>query len=879
MAKQSAKRVWEVCDPHPDVFSRDPDPSLFAISLHHVVRGSADRDYTDAERFFSRTYMTRALSDLLERVIGRLSGQERGAPILRLETPFGGGKTHTMTALLHIARSPQTLSEHEVLQPILQRLNLNSLPGDIHLAVLDGRGLDVRERSTEDGLTIRTLWGELAYQLGGRAGYEMLADADETRTSPGGDRLTQLLQRYRPALILMDEVLEYLIKARAVKVGDSNLMEQTGAFLGDLTAATSAVPQSVLTVALPASSLEISAQNQEVAERLLQYAKKVLGRMELVETPVAQDEIFGVLRRRLFRSVGNERDHKKAVEALREYYDEYAHFFPDRLRSPDYKERMLQAYPFHPELIDLLYERWGPHPQFQRTRGALRLLALVLRRVWNQRPGSAILIQPYHIDLADRHIRGEVVRLMDSGWDAIVTGDVLQRAGEIERQLGSEYSREQLGNGAAACAFLYSISAATRDAGATEEEIRTAILRPQINPAMVSEVLGRLREGLWYLRYRDRRYLFSAKPNLNKIILDFEANVTAERVEEALQNWLERLAGKGSGVFQVTVAPQEPELVPDRAQPTLVVLPLDVTDPDAWMRRALQSAGDGPRINKNMLVFIVPNTARLAALRAAVRRWLALKDVTQSSSFREMDNEDQEQVKHQLKDKETEVEALLRQAYQDIYRPSDGGVSKVSSVSPGTIKANTLDEFVKEALKHAGILLERVAPEYLQAELQIEPGKQVPLSQVSNLFTGVAGQPILKNPQEAVYKAVQEGVQQGIFGVRVGEQVYVRQEVPKDVLSDPRAVLVSPDVPPPSPPEKRPLTLRVRTNASLLYPLLQAAQQLKNLGDASALLEVHDPTGEMAKMQAELEKLLRDYGCTVEWEEKPSGATADRDGG
>jgi hypothetical protein len=872
MATQSTKRVWEVCEPHPDVFQKDPDPSLFAISLHHVVRGSADRDYTDPERFFSRTYMTRALSDLLERVIGRLAGQERGAPILRLETPFGGGKTHTMTALFHIARSPHALSEHEALQPILQRLNLRSLPGDIHVAVLDGRGLDVRGRRTEDGLTLRTLWGELAYQLGGRAGYEMLADADETRTSPGGDRLTQLLQRYQPALILMDEVLEYLIKARAVKVGDSNLMEQTGAFLGDLTAATSAtkdVPQSVLTVALPASSLEVSAENQEAAERLFQYAKKVLGRMELVETPVAQDEIFGVLRRRLFRSVGHERDHRKAVEALRAYYDEYARFFPDRLRSPDYKERMLQAYPFHPELIDLLYERWGPHPQFQRTRGALRLLALVLRRAWNQRPGSALLIQPHHVDLADRHIRGEVVRLLDSGWDAIVTGDVLQRAGEMERQLGGEYAREQLGKGAATCAFLYSISAATRDVGATEEEIRTALLRPQINPAMASEVLGRLREGLWYLRYRDRRYLFSAKPNLNKVILDFESEVSEEGVNEAIKSWLDKLAGRGGGVFQMVVAPQGPDLVPDRAQPTLVVLPLEVTGPIAWMTQALQSAGEGLRTNRNMLVFLVPDTARLAALRAAVRRWLALKDVAQSPSFKEMDREDQEQVKDQLKDKETEVEALLRQAYQDIYRPGDGGgVTRVSSIGPQAIKAKTLDEFVKEALERAGVLLERVAPEYLKDTLRVEEAREVPLSQVSNLFTGVAGQPIPRDPQKVVHQAVAEGVQQGLFGVRLGERVYMRQEVPEDVLRDPRAVLVSPEAPPPPPPsqERQPLTLRARTSANLLYPLLQAAQQLKDLREASVSLEVHDPTGEMAKVRPALEKLLRDYGCTVEWE-------------
>lgn len=876
MATQSTKRVWEVCEPHLDVSQKDPDPSLFAISLHHVARGSANKDYTDAERFFSRTFMTRALSDLLERVVGRLAGQGRGAPILRLETPFGGGKTHTMTALFHIARSPEILNEHEAIRTILERLNLRELPGDVRVAVLDGRGLDVRERWTEDGLTIRTLWGELAYQLGGRQGYEMLSGADETRTSPGGALLTELLQRHQPALILMDEVLEYLIKARAVKVGDSSLMEQTGTFLGDLTSAVSAVPQSVLVAALPASSLEVSAEDQETAERLFQHAKKVLGRMELVETPVAQDEVFGVLRRRLFQSVGNERDHKKAVEAMREYYDEYARFFPDRLRSPDYKERMLRAYPFHPELVDLLYERWGPHPQFQRTRGALRLLALVLRRLWNQRPGSALFIQPYHIDLADRHIRGEVVRLQDSGWDAIVTGDVLQRASEIERQLGGEYAREQLGKGAAACAFLYSISAATRDAGATEEAIRTALLRPNINPAMASEVLGRLRDGLWYLRYRDRRYLFSAKPNLNKVILDFEGEVTDEGVDEALKSWLERLAGRGAGVFQMVVAPQEPELVPDRAQPTLVVLPLDVTEPDAWMRRALQSAGEGIRTNKNMLVFLVPDSARLPALRSALRRWLALKEVAQSPSFKEMEKEDQEQVKDQLKDKEADMEALLRQAYQDIYRPADSGITRVSSESPEAIKAKTLDEFVKEALEKAGLLLERIAPEYLKETLRLDEVREVPFSQVSNLLTGVAGQPVLKNPQEAGQQAVREGVQQGLFGVRVGEQVFVNEEVPEEVLKRHDAVLVPPEekAPPPPPVErKKPITLQVRTSANLLYPLLKAAQQqLKDLRGASVLLEVNDPTGEMAEFREELEKLLQDYGCTVEWREDNPGS-------
>ena len=872
MAVKNVKRVWEVCEPHPDVFMRDLDPSLFAISLHHVMQGTADKNYTDPERFFTRTFMTRALLDLLERVLGRLVGRERGAPILRLETPFGGGKTHTMTALYHIARAPQVVSEHNSVRPILERLNLRAIPQDIRVAVLDGRALNVQERQTGHGVTVRTLWGELAVQLGGAQAYEIVKVADQMRTSPGSELLTKLLGQFSPAIILMDEVLEYLVKARAVKVGDSNLMEQTHTFLGDLSAAVSAVRQTVLVVALPASSLEIGAESQEEAERLFQSTKKLLGRVELVEMPVAQDEVFGVLRQRLFKSIGTERDWKRAIEVFRDYYDQYqyARFFPDRVRTREYRDRMLQAYPFHPELVDLLYERWGPHPQFQRTRGALRLLALVLRRLWNQRPTSAFLIQPHHVDLADRHIRGEVIRLLDSGMDAVVTGDILQRAGDAEQRLGSEYAREQLGRGAATCAFLYSISAASRDVGATEEEIRTALLRPGINPAMVSEVLARLREELWYLWYRDRRYLFTARPNLNKVILDFQDAVTDEQVGNALLDWLARLAGKGSGVFQVVVAPAEPRVLPDRAQPTLVVLPLEVSDAKQWMIQAMQSAGE-IRTNRNMLVFLVPDTRRAASIRVALKRWLALKEVAQSPSLKQMDEDDRDQVKVQLKDKECELEALLRQTYQDVYRPSDGEVSRVPTRTQDAIKAKTFDQYVIRVLEEAGVLLDRVAPTYIKDTLQVGNAREVPISQVINLFTGVAGQPILKDPQKAVQQAVAEGVKQGFFGLRVGEHVYMGQDVPEHILNDQQAVLVPPQTPPPTSlavSTPKAVTLQVRTSAGLLYPLLKAAEKFKELREASVLLEVHDPTGQLAKLRAELEKLFTDYGCTQEWQEE-----------
>jgi hypothetical protein len=238
-----------------------------------------------------------------------------------------------------------------------------------------------------------------------------------------------------------------------------------------------------------------------------------------------------------------------------------------------------------------------------------------------------------------------------------------------------------------------------------------------------------------------------------------------------------------------------------------------------------------------------------------------------SPSFKEMDADDREQVRNQLRDKEAEIEALLKQAYQDIYRPSESGLRKIPSFSPEAIKAKTLDEFVAQVLEKAGELIEQVAPEFIKEMLQIEQVKEVPISQATNLVTGTPGQPIPKQPQQAIYKAIQEGVKQGQFAVKVGNEVYVGKEVPEEVLRDSRAVLVPPVLPPtPPPPSEKPVTLRIRTSTKTLYALLMVAEQLRNL-DAAVLVEVEDPKGEISKHRPELEKLLSDYGCAWEWEE------------
>ncbi|MCD6507091.1 ATP-binding protein [Candidatus Poribacteria bacterium] len=864
MPVKALKRIWEVCEPHPDVFARDIDPSMFAASLHAVESGTADRDYTDPERFFAKTFMTRSLENVLEGVLARLMGEAgRGAPVMRLETPFGGGKTHTMIALYHPARNPEAVEATEAGERLCERLNVHHLPSDISLAVLDGVALgEVVTGREVDGLTIRTLWGELAYRLGGKGFYEAIRNADEARISPGQAKLARMLRETQPVMILMDEVMHYLARARAIRVGDSNLMEQTAIFIRELTTAVDETPQSVLVLSLPASSLEIP-MDREQAEWMFQHVRKVLGRTELIETPVAEDEVFGVLKRRLFRSVGTERTAKRVINAFSTYYDEYARFFPERLRRPQYRERMINAYPFHPEMVDLLYGRWGPHPQFQRTRGALVLLARVIRRLWNGRPASAFLIQPHHIDLADRYIRAEVVRLLDTTFDAIATGDVVNRAREIDRELGGEYAREELAKGAATCAFLYSVSAAMDFTGCTEEELRIALLRPEINPAQVSEVLGRLRNNLWFLRYRDRRYFFTAKPNLNKIILDYEQGISDEQVDEAIVEHLKEISGAGKSALQVITSPQDESTVPDQAHATLVILPLSLSDPKQareWMKNVVDRA-----TNRNMLIFLTPEKGREGAVRSCARRWLALKAIKGASIFRELDKEDRDDVNEQFKEKETELAGLLFTIYSRLFRPAGEGVQEVRV----TLRrdAKTLAQAVEDALKERGDLIESITPDYLVSALGVGE-RPVSVTEVETVLTGSPDQPIAVKPKEAVKQAIREGVELGRFAVKSKEKIF-KDEVPEDVLNDPNITLVPTEALTEEVEEEKvtPLSLKMELSAKNIYPVRKVLELLQGT-DVSITVQIHDRKGEVAKKRDELEGILRDYSVPHQWEEE-----------
>jgi len=373
---------WQVAVPHRDIREGRFDAAVFAADLGMVLQDKGAVDYRDPVTFFKQTYPTRGLTELLVDMMRRLTGEPAGEAVIQLQTPFGGGKTHALLALYHLFKHTDQIEHLDSVRTLLLAAGLSRVPG-ANVVTLVGTALDANEgRRTPEGLHIRTLWGEMAYQLGGLELYLLVERSDQDRVAPGTDGLGELLTQAKPALILMDEVLEYQVKAAGVPVGEGTLAGQILSFLQELTIAVANHPQTALVVTLPSSRLEFF---DEAAITAHERLGRVMGCIETVRAPVEGVEVYEILRRRLFEQVGNPAEHRQVAEAYWEYYRRHADDLPREVREPKYRELMARAYPFHPELIAILYERWGSIPGFQRTRGVLCLLALVVGDLYRQR--------------------------------------------------------------------------------------------------------------------------------------------------------------------------------------------------------------------------------------------------------------------------------------------------------------------------------------------------------------------------------------------------------------------------------------------------------------------------------------------------------------
>ena len=319
--------------------------------------------------FFNRTYITEGMAGLLEQALRRVCGKD-GEPVIQLKTAFGGGKTHSMLALYHMMRGKISLDKIPSVKPVLERAGVSALP-KANVAVLVGTALDPtksRRQSNLPGVTINTIWGEMAAQLAESAGnpalYDIIKESDKSGVTPGSETLKNLFDAAAPCLILMDELVAYGRKI----YGKANLPAGTFGnfltFIQEVTEAARASKNSLVVASIPESDIEIGGESGKAVLNVIEH---MFGRMESIWKPVAADEGYEIVRRRLFLNCKNPEGRDAVCAAFSAMYNENAGDFPTEAKELEYRERMISCYPIHPEVFDRLYKEWSTLENFQRT--------------------------------------------------------------------------------------------------------------------------------------------------------------------------------------------------------------------------------------------------------------------------------------------------------------------------------------------------------------------------------------------------------------------------------------------------------------------------------------------------------------------------------
>ena len=420
-APSSGLRPWrEIVTPHPDVASGSYQQAEFAADLAQVYRGSGSQEYRDPREFFRRTYLTEGLKHLLVGAVQRLSGTG-GPPVVELQTNFGGGKTHSLLALWHLfsgARAAELVGAESV----LQAADTEKLPS-VSRAVLVGTDIaPASPQKKPDGTVVRTLWGELAWQLGKKKGYKKVQKADESGTSPGS-ALRELFEEFGPCLILIDEWVAYARQLYGKEDLPAGSFDAHFTFAQTLSESSKAAPGCLLVVSIPSSDIETGGEG---GKRALERIKNAIGRVESPWRPASAEESFEIVRRRLFENIADPKLFTARDTVVREFSDMYRKNkseFPRGVGEGTYEERMKAAYPIHPELFDQLYEEWSSLEKFQRTRGVLRLMASVIHELWHRQDGSALIL-PAMVPIDAGPVQFELTRYLEDHWVPVIEGDI-----------------------------------------------------------------------------------------------------------------------------------------------------------------------------------------------------------------------------------------------------------------------------------------------------------------------------------------------------------------------------------------------------------------------------------------------------------------------
>ena len=683
-------KPWrEVVAPHIDVLNGDINPSTFAADLQEVADGkSQSMEYHNAVEFYNRSYITPGLKALLVNTVKRINGKG-GDPVIQMKTGFGGGKTHSLIALYHLVESDEILSAlaanptdttGEMLQDVFVEAGLTDPQesAEAKVAVLSGTNRSATEKTkTDNGDPLNTLWGHMAWQLGGQDAYDIVGEAARQWSSPGGAELDQLFSTVGPCVILIDELVAY-----ARNLVDKDEEGRFLTFLQVLTESVRRNENATLVVTVPATEDEMGGQRAALA---LENIEKVMGRIENISAPLEIHEAFAVVRRRLFEDSQVTDEHRTATaDAFHRMYNKSKREFPERSYAPAYKGKLVDCYPIHPEVFDRLFEDWSLISKFQRTRGVLRLMAVAIRQLYSANSND-VLIMPGSLPLAYEPFKQELLNTLSGRWEPAVQelDGVNSKAHEADLAVG-RFSR--YGDGAATrvarTIFFGSAPASLTGktvTGVDEDHIRLGVTQPTEGVTVYNEARNRLARDLYHLHASaDGRLYVHTTPNLRKVHQEVVSRIDSDEQDARLQTFIKGASRTNLGYARTIVFPVDSVEIPDDDQIKIIVLHPDHHLPsrsaddniaEGFALQVLQRCGLANRVYKNTVVFVGAKRDVIVDLRREIREHMAWDRLDARSTEHNLSGTQRIEARKHKSATEYRIDELMLRAYSDIIVP------------------------------------------------------------------------------------------------------------------------------------------------------------------------------------------------------------------
>ena len=726
---------YDIVLPHSMILSGHMKENLFVADLGNTIQRIAPEEFSDPQIFFQRTVLTRSLKHLLNSVQSKLCSGEGGG-IIKLQTPFGGGKTHALISVYHYITNGVDIKDY-----LYKELD----PVEAKVVTIVGTNLNPLEGRNENDICIKTIWGDIAYQLGGLEGYKEFEANDNEYISPGKDKIVKFFRQYQPFLLLFDEISEYIAKARGISVVESNLGIQTSIFLQELTEAIVSLPRGLLVITLPVHEYE---DFSETKLDILNRVNRILGRVESIETPIERGDLYRLITKKLIDKVLLEDARDSVISEYLRLYRNKRSELPERIQNPTFFDKMKDSYPFHPELLDLLYDKWRTLPSFQGTRTILKILTRTLIHLYASK-NEIDLILPSNIDLNEPNLKNDFLKHLNVQFTSILNSDVVG----LNLHDTFLYKRLQNWNNIASAIsqtiFLNSFSREEIPKGLNLSELKLNIIRPNMSISLVSEFLQRLHSILHYLHFRDGRYFFSHEPNLNRKIQDLKG-VFNESFEDELREEIKKHVGK---YFKTFIWPNSSNEIPDdqRLKFVLIHPKINKNTLNDW----LEKKGTTFRQNLNTVFFILPHQSHYADLQDQIQTKLALNELYEK-------NKDKESIIIlEIKQRQDIIDKALSYHVRRTYCVLFDGKRSISLDLPST-EYETLTGWFRRELYARELIVSKL--HYRKLEDQFLSSNQfISTRDILEQFYRDPNLFKIESP-EIIQKAICWGVKEGAFG-------------------------------------------------------------------------------------------------------------------